>query len=394
MTETRERKVEQLRTTEEPVIGYVRNLYGDEQPIYKPIRGFEILFRRERFTTTHDAPEDCPLGCRMEHSFDFGDIKGLRHFLFTRFKEVTLKPLRYIVTAWIHWIQPNRRKIYGAYNSRTNKHESSELPPWWPTTVPYDEPTRLRVQDLALLATEITLVNHGSNVYENQGTSWINELQIIANETIRSMDTMSLAIHEEYEGAMKSLVMEKILPSLFGVAIAHEKYFACNNPGEGSNKAERMPWTHYHLPQRTRPEPQVKKSRVNKSRFKKSQAMKSQKHSHINLSEDNQAFLKPVACHGGVKASRTVVYDQGAPLTLHGFDQSAQPPQVHGSVPVQPLPTNNSDLEIPRPADPIQLSYHVFRDHDSTWACNTSNSRNEMLGLQEGLVRDEEYKGD
>jgi hypothetical protein len=79
------------------------------------------------------------------------DIPALKQFYYVRFQELTMKPLRQIVTAWVKELSPERTKHYGPYNSksaaanRANKNvDKSKRPPWWPKNLPYQEPSHLQ----------------------------------------------------------------------------------------------------------------------------------------------------------------------------------------------------------------------------------------------------------
>lgn len=72
-----------------------------------------------------------------------------------------MKPMRDIVTAWVKRLEPRRQKQYGPYQrykyidgangseihttSRSGRKQSTK-PPWWPSDVPYVEPSHLKLQ--------------------------------------------------------------------------------------------------------------------------------------------------------------------------------------------------------------------------------------------------------
>lgn len=102
------------------------------------------------------ADGDCEVKKASEtFTFSIGDIASLQTFYKTRFRELTMKPMRDIVTAWVKKIEPKRQKKYGRYqrynaNSRLNKTNSIK-PPWWPADVPYVEPSHLKLERESLL---------------------------------------------------------------------------------------------------------------------------------------------------------------------------------------------------------------------------------------------------
>jgi hypothetical protein len=76
--------------------------------------------------------------------FYIGDLEGYKKFLRRRLDELTMKPLRPIVTAWIKHREPKRLGRYGPYHKQLPRDMPQECtPPWWPRDVPYEEPSHL-----------------------------------------------------------------------------------------------------------------------------------------------------------------------------------------------------------------------------------------------------------
>jgi hypothetical protein len=76
------------------------------------------------------------------HTFYIGDIPALKKFLHCRFDELTMKPLRGIVTHWVKLLEPRRLGDWGKYHEKLPSE--AETPPWWPKTVIYKEPSHLK----------------------------------------------------------------------------------------------------------------------------------------------------------------------------------------------------------------------------------------------------------
>jgi hypothetical protein len=73
------------------------------------------------------------------------DIEGLVKFYRCRFDELTMKPLRKVITQWITKIEPQRSTTYGSYDARLPPDRpKGTTPPWWPDHCPYLEPSHLR----------------------------------------------------------------------------------------------------------------------------------------------------------------------------------------------------------------------------------------------------------
>ena len=101
----------------------------------------------------HDAdekeePETVPVDVTL--SFHVGDIEALKDFYAVRFRELTMKPMRDIVTAWVKRLEPRRQQKYGPYQRyperRNRKGKAFMKPSWWPASVPYVEPSHLKLQ--------------------------------------------------------------------------------------------------------------------------------------------------------------------------------------------------------------------------------------------------------
>ena len=73
-----------------------------------------------------------------------GDIKGLKTFFRHRIEELTMKPVRGMVTTWIKQLEPRRQGGYGPYHrKKPSEMPPDATPPWWPQDVPYIEPAHL-----------------------------------------------------------------------------------------------------------------------------------------------------------------------------------------------------------------------------------------------------------
>lgn len=106
--------------------------------------------RNIRWTDDDDDYDSDPPAqpARTMHEMYIGHFEALKEFYAIRFRELTMKPLRQIVTAWVKTLEPNRLRTYGRY------HEEATLegngPPWWPRDIPYREPSHLRCQGIFL----------------------------------------------------------------------------------------------------------------------------------------------------------------------------------------------------------------------------------------------------
>lgn len=93
-----------------------------------------------------DVDDDRDVKVATEQSFSFyiGDLGELKRFFRRRFDELTTRPLRTIVTAWIKQLEPRRLGGYGKYHKQLPSEQPPGCtPPWWPEDVPYNEPSHL-----------------------------------------------------------------------------------------------------------------------------------------------------------------------------------------------------------------------------------------------------------
>lgn len=77
-------------------------------------------------------------------TFHIGDIEALKVFFRQRIDELTMKPVRGMVTSWVKQLEPKRKGGYGPYHKMLPSDAPEDAtPPWWPRNVPYIEPAHL-----------------------------------------------------------------------------------------------------------------------------------------------------------------------------------------------------------------------------------------------------------
>ncbi|KAL5438300.1 hypothetical protein PMIN06_010279 [Paraphaeosphaeria minitans] len=254
---------------------------GHKEPVFEPISGYEHLFyedvtpptpppfpqntgrsrktqatasrsstavssgksrSRKRQRTHYDnaqyANEE---DANISTTFSIGDVDSLKRFYKARFQELTMKPMRDIVAAWVKRLEPERRKKYGAYQRYSNQPKSLK-PLWWPVNVPYIEPSHLKLHHLVPLAVDIMLIHRriDEEVGKHKHTSWTRLLETDAVYLISSKDEerFSSSRGAKFNIAMKKRALEAILPSIFNIAKSHEEYVAQYNPYEGSGNED------------------------------------------------------------------------------------------------------------------------------------------------------------
>jgi hypothetical protein len=102
------------------------------------------------YDTDDEDDQEPTVSTTVTESFHVGDIEALKSFYETRFRELTMKPMRDIVTTWVKRLEPRRQQQHGPYqryaDRRGAKPKAYTKPPWWPNSVPYVEPSHLKLQ--------------------------------------------------------------------------------------------------------------------------------------------------------------------------------------------------------------------------------------------------------
>ncbi|EUC42872.1 hypothetical protein COCMIDRAFT_102350, partial [Bipolaris oryzae ATCC 44560] len=255
---------------------------GHEQLCYEPIPGFEHLWsgpgpapseprtqhnprKRTRSSrrklrsqpvaqSTGDEEdgrlgEDVKITTEQSYTFYIGDIDELKKFFRRRLDELTMKPLRPIVTAWIKQIEPKRLSRYGRYHKQLPKDQPEECsPPWWPRDVNYEEPSHLDKAGLLTLAVDIMLQHRLIDKEKRKG-SWVAKLRQAAQYAVETTppEQFSSSKGSNFSEKMQSRALAEILPNLFETAQLYEDHFAWHRHYEGSGipdpgKGKRVTW--------------------------------------------------------------------------------------------------------------------------------------------------------
>ncbi len=109
---------------------------------------------RPRHATAHQISDkedgeqyddtDVTVATEKSYTFYIGDVDELKRFFRRRLDELTMKPVRPIVTAWVKQLEPKRLSLFGPYHKKLPREQPQGCtPPWWPYHVPYEEPSHL-----------------------------------------------------------------------------------------------------------------------------------------------------------------------------------------------------------------------------------------------------------
>ncbi|EMD92013.1 hypothetical protein COCC4DRAFT_174510 [Bipolaris maydis ATCC 48331] len=193
--------------------------------------------------------EDIKIKTEQSYTFYIGDIDELKKFFRRRLDELTMKPLRPIVTAWIKQIEPKRLSRYGRYHKQLPKDQPEECsPPWWPRDVSYEEPSHLDKAGLLTLAVDIMLQHRLIDKEKRKG-SWVAKLRQAAQYAVETTppEQFSSSKGSNFSEKMQNRALAEILPNLFETAQLYEDHFAWHRHYEGSGipdpgKGKRVTW--------------------------------------------------------------------------------------------------------------------------------------------------------
>ncbi|RMZ73230.1 hypothetical protein GMOD_00009040 [Pyrenophora seminiperda CCB06] len=187
--------------------------------------------KRTRATVQDSSEDDNDLGDAnipddAAYHFHIGDLDALRKFFRRRLDELTTKPVRPIVTAWLKLLEPKRLSVYGRYHKKLPKDQPPACtPPWWPHDVPYEEPSHLDKTCLLTLAVDIMLQHRPIDEVKRK-ESWVAKLRHAAQYAVETTpsDQFSSSKGSGFSKMMQERALSEILPSLFDIAQKHEDH--------------------------------------------------------------------------------------------------------------------------------------------------------------------------
>ncbi|KAF2031367.1 hypothetical protein EK21DRAFT_88081 [Setomelanomma holmii] len=160
--------------------------------------------------------------------FQIGNIKALKYFFRHRIDELTMKPVRGMVTAWIKQLEPRRLGGYGPYHKKLPAEAPADAtPPWWPESVPYVEPAHLDKDGLLTLAVEVMLQHRDTPIDRIKRRSpWTSKLRQIAEYHVETTapEHFSSSKSAVFSRLMKDRAVTSILPSLFEASQSYEDF--------------------------------------------------------------------------------------------------------------------------------------------------------------------------
>jgi hypothetical protein len=167
-------------------------------------------------------------------AFLTSDFEGLKTFLRMRLEELTMKPLRPIVTEWVKLLVPRRQALYGPYHKRHPDTDApaDPAPHWWPTGIQYIEPSHLPKTGVLDLAVDLILQHRDSDIDQvKRRSGWTSimrrEAEYQVTKTAKEM--FSSSKDPGFSESMKARALNHVLPEMFDVVQSYEDYVAQNS---------------------------------------------------------------------------------------------------------------------------------------------------------------------
>lgn len=97
------------------------------------------------YVQNEEAESDSMPRIEETESLYIADFGALTKFYRQRFEDMTMKPLRKVITEWIKRLEPQRCSKYGGYDNQLPvERPEGKTPIWWPSNCPYREPAHLK----------------------------------------------------------------------------------------------------------------------------------------------------------------------------------------------------------------------------------------------------------
>ncbi|KAF2823748.1 hypothetical protein CC86DRAFT_384303 [Ophiobolus disseminans] len=211
--------------------------------------------------------DEMEVATETSYSFRMGDIEGMKRFFKRRIDELTMKPVRGMVTTWIKQLEPRRQGLHGPYHRQLpSAMPKDATPPWWPHDVRYLEPAHLGKEDLKKLAVELMLQHRGCaiDVIKRQyPRGWTEKIRSVAQYAVENTpeEHFSSSKNILFSRSMKKRALNSILPSVFEISQSYEDYVqqhALWNYAEKDKLPQGKTVTWQHVP---RPPKQISQQR-------------------------------------------------------------------------------------------------------------------------------------
>jgi hypothetical protein len=343
--------------------------------------------------------QDVRVATEKSYNLYIGDVPEVKKFYHRRLDELTMKPLRPIVTAWIKQREPKRLSNFGPYHKKLACDMPPECtPPWWPRDVPYEEPSHLDKAGMSaallhvsktnsrtgllLLAVDMMLQHRLIDEVKRRG-SWVQKLRITAEYAVQTTapDQFSSSKGSGFSEKMQKRALSEILPNLFEVAQSYEDHFAQYQLYEGTGNEDPMTGTRVTWQHLTRPPRQT----ALRKRVRRTKAPAAQKLEPDADNSGDETEVDDTATVTHLRRGRRSQRQAQAPQNSHPQTVPQNSiPQVHVSQGLIPAPAHVT-------APTTSQDDMRYRSAAPTPAPNTSFGQS-MYGLQLGENMDLDVK--
>ncbi|KAL1793709.1 hypothetical protein ACET3X_008691 [Alternaria dauci] len=300
------------------------------------------------------------------YTFYIGDVHELKRFFRRRLDELTMKPVRPIVTAWVKLLEPKRLARFGPYHKKL-PHEQPQkcTPPWWPRDVPYEEPSHLDKDGLLTLAVDLMLQHRNIDMFKRT-MDWASKLRTAAHYAVEATppDQFSSSKGSAFSERMQARALDEIIPNLFDVAQLYQEHLARYSLYEGTNNRDpgigkHVTWQPLTRPPRHAPGP---RKRLRQTNIEQPPRIDYDAHDSGQETEvDNTTTESHLRLQGSMRDPR-----QQTHVPVHG------PPALHaqhmhaGSSTTTPSTSFGQSMHAPHPSDDMDLDVKHVPYQDQT----------------------------
>jgi hypothetical protein len=151
-----------------------------------------------------------------------------------RLEDLTVKPLRPIVTEWVKLLVPRRQALHGPYQKRHPDRgaPARPAPHWWPKGVQYSEPSHLSKTGLLDLAVDLILQHRDSEIDQvKRKSDWTLTMrnEAVYQVTKTAKDLFSASKDPGFNESLKARALDYVLPGMFDIVQSYEDYVAQND---------------------------------------------------------------------------------------------------------------------------------------------------------------------
>ncbi|KAG9196051.1 hypothetical protein G6011_01172 [Alternaria panax] len=167
----------------------------------------------------HLGDGDVTVPTVKSYSFYIGNVEDVKSFFRRRLDELTMKPVRPIVTAWVKLLEPKRLTRYGPYHKKLPKEQPQQC--------------------LLTLAVDLMLQHRQIDVVKRT-MDWATRLRTAAHYAVETTppDQFSSSKGSAFSERMQERALGEIIPNLFDIALSYQEHLAKYALYEGTNNQD------------------------------------------------------------------------------------------------------------------------------------------------------------